>query len=602
MPTKQANLKRPTSRGAKRKPQKRTSFSGRLGLIKLSFSRKWLILFAAIIGVVGALLIFKSFAATTPYTVEAETMTLSGQSVVDDAKATGAKAVSFSINGSAITTVNLTAPATSFSIKARGDQCKGAPQVQVKIDSNVVTTLSVTGTTYGAYGYSLPSPLASGAHALSLSFTNDYTYTHQNARKNCNRNVYIDSVTFNLEVPVTPTPPPAPVPATSAKPAGRIRMMIDSNPDQNNLTVSAQQNDFVVIQPWRKGLRDKLKAANPKVKVLAYLNVGGINSFQDQNVDGMQFISPHGYSSSGVHWDDAAQAGTARNLGTASPQTAQNGPRPYLFLHSVATGLPFSFGAYDYIYAGNVGHPEYQALWKQRALQLISEGWDGIFADDTNMSMRHHHSVSDVKEYPTDSAYNTAVKNFATAVFPAVKQAGGVVIPNLTGTWAELYPDIADQVALAGSGGFSEFDGRWWPSSIDTGYQYESLWTRARQSQKLMEDNGRYYLSLTPAYGTADERAAKFSYASLLLYGNGYSFGGSQPDYKVDTTNFGFANIAIGTSAGAAVHDTSGIWKREFSGAIVIVNPTSTTRTIDLSMYGLGTRTLGTFTADVIAR
>jgi hypothetical protein len=181
-----------------------------------TFSRKQLALFAAAFAVIGGIVLYRAFAATQAYVVEAETMALSSQTVITDSNASGGKAVSFLTNGSATASVTFDGPVSSLSIKARGAQCQGAPKIELRIDTALVTTFSVSSTSYSSYSYTLPTPITSGVHTLSVSYPNDYTYTRKNNRVVCNRNVYLDNTTFNVEQPVVapePTPTPTePVP------------------------------------------------------------------------------------------------------------------------------------------------------------------------------------------------------------------------------------------------------------------------------------------------------------------------------------------------------------------------------------------------------
>jgi outer membrane biosynthesis protein TonB len=84
--------------------------------------------------------------------------------------------------------VDLPAGATTLAVRARGDQCQGAPQMQVSIDGKVVSTSAVTSTTWT--NVTIPVQLAAGTHAISVAFTNDHTAT------GCDRNLYLDQLTF----------------------------------------------------------------------------------------------------------------------------------------------------------------------------------------------------------------------------------------------------------------------------------------------------------------------------------------------------------------------------------------------------------------------
>ncbi|MBA3817252.1 MAG: heparin lyase I family protein [Deltaproteobacteria bacterium] len=149
-------------------------------------------------------------AAATPVAlVEGEALALpasQGKNVSSPGASGGAAKLIWS-NGAATGSVTLAAAADGLTIWARGDQCKGAPAMQVAIDGRIVLSASVASTTFAAYA--VPVSLAAATHSVSVAFTNDY------ARSTCDRNLYVDSLTFttaSTTTPPAPTPDPAPTP------------------------------------------------------------------------------------------------------------------------------------------------------------------------------------------------------------------------------------------------------------------------------------------------------------------------------------------------------------------------------------------------------
>ncbi len=146
-------------------------------------------------------------AATTPtvITVEAETLTVSpakSGSRFSDRTASGGAALLLSKN--AIASQTLTLPAfTSLVIRARGDQYKGAPAMQVSVDGKVVSTIAVSAT--GWTDYTIPVSGLAGTHTVSIAFTNDLRVS---ASKD--RNLRIDKITV---VAGAVTPPSTQTPA-----------------------------------------------------------------------------------------------------------------------------------------------------------------------------------------------------------------------------------------------------------------------------------------------------------------------------------------------------------------------------------------------------
>lgn len=148
--------------------------------------------------------------------IEAETMALpaaSGQ-VTSDPAASGGRALLVWSSDTAGTTANLPA-ASAVTVRARGDQCAGAPQLKLSIDGQQVFSATVSGTAWADYR----GPLASstGSHQVTVTFTNDYRDS------NCDRNVYVDKLTFSTSAPSgTPAPTAGSSPSGIAMPVGDL--------------------------------------------------------------------------------------------------------------------------------------------------------------------------------------------------------------------------------------------------------------------------------------------------------------------------------------------------------------------------------------------
>lgn len=140
-------------------------------------------------------------AATPDVTVEAESLVLTPSRagrVYADTSAAGGSALLMSTNGSSSTT--LTLPAfTSLVIRARGDQYRGAPKMTVSVDGVVVSTTSVSATSWT--DYVIPVAGAAGSHTLSVAYTNDLR-----ASGSKDRNLRLDKITvIAAAAPVNPS-------------------------------------------------------------------------------------------------------------------------------------------------------------------------------------------------------------------------------------------------------------------------------------------------------------------------------------------------------------------------------------------------------------
>lgn len=132
--------------------------------------------------------------------IEAESMTLpdSDVHVFSDASASSGKALSFTGNDTATTTLT-TGAIGKLILAARGDQCQGAPQAVISIDGIAVFTVSIPATSWTQY--TTPLNIAAGRHTIAVSYNNDF-----NVSGVCDRNLRADYITLSYTGGGTATP------------------------------------------------------------------------------------------------------------------------------------------------------------------------------------------------------------------------------------------------------------------------------------------------------------------------------------------------------------------------------------------------------------
>ncbi len=150
--------------------------------------------------------------------VEAEALALppGNGEVFSDGGASGGSALLVWSNAEASKQVT-TPAAGGLVVRARGDQCEGAPLMVVKVDGKQVLSKEVPET--GWTDHAAPVSLASGEHDVAVSFTNDHTAT------SCDRNLRVDKITFGA----TPATEPAPSPVTEADVFEGTKLYVDPN-------------------------------------------------------------------------------------------------------------------------------------------------------------------------------------------------------------------------------------------------------------------------------------------------------------------------------------------------------------------------------------
>lgn len=135
--------------------------------------------------------------APTATIVEAESMSLIANSgaiqVFSDPLASSQAGLIFYSNATSSKSFTTSVNSSQVVIRAKGDQCKGAPRMAVSIDNVKLFNkdAAISATSWTDYIYT--KALSAGAHTLSVSFTNDYSTTRSGG---CDRNLRLDKITF----------------------------------------------------------------------------------------------------------------------------------------------------------------------------------------------------------------------------------------------------------------------------------------------------------------------------------------------------------------------------------------------------------------------
>jgi hypothetical protein len=107
---------------------------------------------------------------------------------IGDPTASNGTALGVFTGGQMSKTVTLSGVSPALFLDVRGDQCLGAPHLQVTVDGQVVYETDVANTTYRELGR--PVSIAAGTHVVGIRLTND-------ARNGvCDRNLIVDRVTL----------------------------------------------------------------------------------------------------------------------------------------------------------------------------------------------------------------------------------------------------------------------------------------------------------------------------------------------------------------------------------------------------------------------
>jgi hypothetical protein len=169
------------------------------------------------------------------------------------------------------------------------------------------------------------------------------------------------------------------------------------------------------------------------------------------------------------------------------------------------------------------------------------------------------------------------------SVGPGLTSAGLLAVPNLYTPWASDYDAQAtwrDWLQFV-SGGAQEYYSKW--GSDSSGWFSGSDWTFRQGFQTITEQAGKPFLGITYA-PSGDTRTMTWARANFLLLDDPVNAGAlvyelSNPENQDPYSPVWAADI--GTPSGARFAAGSA-WRRNYSNGTVVVNPTTSTVTVDL--------------------
>jgi hypothetical protein len=343
---------------------------------------------------------------------------------------------------------------------------------------------------------------------------------------------------------------PTPALALSAA-AGHVRYAIRPEGAWPDPALTAKRSRVVILLPWQQALMHQLKAANPKLIVLEYKDLGNSSSYEP--VDG--------FSTDGVSYTQAASA------------------HPGWLLRNRA-GRPIQCAGFGYLWAMNIGNRSFERAWADEVVgELKSGGWDGVFIDNVNPTIRYYANPAQVAQYPTDGAYAAAMSNALSYIAPRIHAAGKLVMANI-GSWPS-YAATGMRWLRYLDGAMDERFTKFTPAR-GAGYRSPAEW---RTELSLLENTQRehkWFIGIAQSSDN-DVQAERFGWATMLLGARGRATFALQDDneYGVETW-FKDYEAHLGRALGPAHAQPSGVYRRRFAHGLVLVNPTATTRTVKL--------------------
>jgi hypothetical protein len=578
--------------------------------------------------------------------IEAETMTPSSGAYIKpvaDNSASGGSAMAFYSAGTASKSVT-TSALSRIVVRARGDQCSGAPILVVNVDGTQVLSTAVTATTWT--DYSVNVAIASGTHAITAGFVNDY-YPGV-----CDRNLYVDKLTLGAAL----TKPSIPAGLTATAGDSQATLTWNANPTSEHVDVYQDyKNDafdnlsipcstsvcsytvtgltngttytFRVSAHNSSGYGDwtapiSVAPAPPTVGGRGALGLLRYNADYTAATNKDQYrlvITSVGSNATSaallpgrsLPYSIAIFAGAESRWGMTLTQARANG-----WLLHTSTGAEIQNNSYPGNYLMNLCSQSAANAWAQNVASYLGSipGIDGTFIDNISIDWREFNLSGQpidpaTGQVMTSLAWEDCSKSFYTTALGYLHSLGYYVVGNagafrpgdtrsnystLTAYWWQklvdgsgksLFDGLMDEHWMRpGSGSHPRLYG-----TGSTGTDWDNRWQDWVDLVNTAQSLGADFVGEDTG---ASSQVIRYGRASMMLNwdcGDGaYIFSSSG-----DPWSYG-ANADLGCPTGAKTQPLTNVYKRVFANGEVIVNPTTAPVTVDGHTIPSGDAYLGT--------
>jgi hypothetical protein len=331
----------------------------------------------------------------------------------------------------------------------------------------------------------------------------------------------------------------------------------------------ASRYRYVILHSWEGALARRLKEQSPNVRVLVY-----------ENVSATVADACHG----GVD-DEALPAGVGYCFADRS--------RPGWFLTD-RSGNRLEFCDYRGLWLMDVGNGAYQRRWLDEvAASARADGFDGVFLDDVNQNADAHLCGRSIAKYPREADYSRAMTAFLNKVGKGLQARGLLALPNIMirNWWEPGGVALFKQWIKSTSGAMQEYYAKQGYGSsgwyTDDGGWHDD-WSYRQELLKQTEAAGKIFVGLT--YAPSDDlRSQRYARASFLAdWDGGPSALAFEPTDPEQQDPYGSQWTAdLGSPLGARVK-VGLAWRRNFSRGAVVINPSTTTQTVELGASFVG--------------
>jgi hypothetical protein len=234
-----------------------------------------------------------------------------------------------------------------------------------------------------------------------------------------------------------------------------------------------------------------------------------------------------------------------------------------------ADGNRLTFKDYPTALVMDVANPAYQDAGLANVVnQVKAAGFDGVFLDDANASLRWvlPGGSAECVKYPTDAVWQSAAFSFLDRMAPKLRQAGLLVAANIGGStvapglwqkWnAPLDGAMEESFTNGGAGRDSIANGQW------VAKLRHARWSETHQ--KIAFDHAV----------TSTRSGARYGLGTMLLVANGENRFYASADYEHELWWPEYRTARrLGRPTGRYRATRKGVYRREFTHGVVVVNP-----------------------------
>ena len=322
------------------------------------------------------------------------------------------------------------------------------------------------------------------------------------------------------------------------------------NPSDAQIYTEAKRRSVVVLNAWEHNLIARFKNANPNIKVLVYKDLSSTRSYAVENGADHQFLPCGvGYQYADTH-------------------------HPEWFLLD-GNNNRLLYDNYAGHYQMDIGNADYVNYWNSQVInELNSYGWDGAFLDNALVRANQYHPEVLPYKYQTDLSFQNAYRAMLSKVKTVFDQSGKISIANTSD--ARLHAGVWNSYMDYLSGGLDE----WWLVFSDSArlQDYSEGWSAQLAEIVSNEAKGKITL-VQPHSGTDDNEGFYYAFASYWLANNGNTLFSEQKvtDAYVQPSPWRPQyNWEMGVPCSNYYQYSQGVYRREFTQAMVIVNANAT--------------------------